>query len=87
MLKHGASLETEPVSVHAPYISYSDGQDRFEDAEERYAALLEPLRGVALGSYDLRILRCRVGHLRSGGGGLAAMAHPPRCCTGGPRRG
>lgn len=49
-------LETEPASAHAPYISYPDGQYRFEDAQERHAALLEPLSGVPLGAYDLRIL-------------------------------
>jgi WhiB family transcriptional regulator, redox-sensing transcriptional regulator len=59
--EYGASLDTEPVSVHAPYLSYPDGQYRFEDAEERYAALREPLRGVALGVYDLRILQWLIG--------------------------
>ena len=49
-------LETEPVSVHAPYIAYPDGRYRFEEAEKRRAALLEPLSGVPLGAYDLRIL-------------------------------
>ncbi len=54
--EHSAPLETEPVSVHAPYISYPDGHYRFEDAAERHAALLEPLRGAELGAYDLCIL-------------------------------
>jgi hypothetical protein len=57
MTQHLAPLETEPVSVHAPYIVYPDGQYRREDADERRTALLEPLHGVALGVYDLRILQ------------------------------
>jgi WhiB family redox-sensing transcriptional regulator len=59
--EHSGPLETEPVSVHAPYIAYPDGQYRVEDAEERHAALLEPLRGVALGAYDQRILHWLLG--------------------------
>lgn len=56
-----APLETEPVSAHAPYTVYPDGHYRFEDDEEWYAALLEPLRGVALGAYDRSILRWLTG--------------------------
>jgi WhiB family redox-sensing transcriptional regulator len=55
--EHWAPLETEPVSVHAPYTVYPDDQYRFEDAAERHAALLAALRGVSLGAYDQRILR------------------------------
>ena len=61
MTEYLAPLETEPVSVHAPYISHPNGQYRREDAEERCAALLEPLRGVVLGAYDLRILQWLIG--------------------------
>jgi hypothetical protein len=56
MPERWAPLEREPVSVHAPYLVYPNGHYRREDADERYAALLEPLSGVALGAYDLRIL-------------------------------
>lgn len=54
--KHSAPLETEPGSVHAPYISYQSSYYRFEDAAERHAALQEPLRGGTLRAYDLHIL-------------------------------
>jgi hypothetical protein len=56
MHRHLAPLDKEPVSVHAPYITYPDGQYRFEDTAERLAALLKPLQGVHLGAYDERIL-------------------------------
>lgn len=58
---HLAPLETEPVSVHAPYTVYPDGQYRFEDDKERYAALLEPLHGIPLGAFDRSILRWLTG--------------------------
>ena len=61
MPEHWAPLETEPVSVHAPYIAYPDGPYRYEGCDERYAALLEPLRGVQLGAYDQRILHWLTG--------------------------
>ena len=59
--EHSLPLEREPVSVHPPYAAYPDGHYRFEDAVERYAALLEPLRGVRLGAYDLCILHWLTG--------------------------
>jgi hypothetical protein len=49
-------LDREPVSVHAPFISYPDGQYRYEEPEECRAALLAALHGVPLGAYDERIL-------------------------------
>jgi hypothetical protein len=61
MGEHLAPLETEPVSVHAPYITYPDGHYRYEDAEERHAALLQALHEVPLGAYDQRILRWLTG--------------------------
>ncbi|MGH3809822.1 MAG: WhiB family transcriptional regulator [Pseudonocardiaceae bacterium] len=61
MLEHWAPLETGPVSVHAPYMSYPDGPYRYEGSGERYAALLEPLHGVPLGAYDQRILHWLTG--------------------------
>lgn len=54
--KHSAPLETEPGSVHAPYIFYQGSYYRFEDAAERHAALLEPLCGGEFRAYDLHIL-------------------------------
>lgn len=51
-----APLEREPVSVHAPFISYPGGRYRHEHAEERRAALLAALKGVELGAYDERIV-------------------------------
>ncbi|MGH3755836.1 MAG: hypothetical protein ACRDRP_24760 [Pseudonocardiaceae bacterium] len=51
-----APLEHEPVSVHAPFITYPGDQYRYEPAEERRAALLAALGGVALGAYDQRIV-------------------------------
>ncbi|MGH3754888.1 MAG: hypothetical protein ACRDRP_19760 [Pseudonocardiaceae bacterium] len=50
-------LEREPVSVHAPFVSYPGGQYRHESPEERRTALLTALDGVELGAYDERILR------------------------------
>lgn len=51
-----ALLEAEPVSVHAPFVLYPDGQYRYEPAGERRAALLAAVGGVVLGAYDERIL-------------------------------
>ncbi len=51
-----APLESEPVSVHAPFITYPGGQYRHEYPEERRAALEAALVGVELGAYDRRIL-------------------------------
>ena len=56
-----APLEEEPVSVHAPYVVYPEGQYRYENAAERHAALVEVLRGVPLGAYDQRILHWLTG--------------------------
>jgi hypothetical protein len=56
-----APLDREPVSVHAPFISYPGGQYRHEYAEERRAALLAALDGVQLGAYDQRILHWLAG--------------------------
>jgi hypothetical protein len=50
-------LGAEPVSVHAPFISYPTGHYRHEPAGERHAALLAALEGIELGAYDDRILR------------------------------
>lgn len=52
-----APLETEPVSVHAPYITHPEGHYRREDTAERLAALGEALHGVQLGAYDRGVLR------------------------------
>ena len=49
-------LNEEPVSVHAPFITYPRGQYRHEYPEERRAALEAALVGVELGAYDRRIL-------------------------------
>lgn len=57
MSAHWAPLEAEPVSVHAPYITYPEGHYRREDTTERHAALREALHGVPLGAYDQRVLR------------------------------
>ena len=54
--EHSTPLETEPVSVHAAFIFYQGRFCPFEDAAERHAALLEPLREAKLGVHDLRIL-------------------------------
>jgi hypothetical protein len=51
-----APLDSEPVSVHAPFVSYFGGQYRHERPEERQRALLAALDGVELGAYDRRIL-------------------------------
>jgi hypothetical protein len=56
-----APLDRAPVSVHAPFISYPDGQYRHEDPEERRAALRAALDGMQLGVYDGRILRWLAG--------------------------
>lgn len=56
-----APLEREPVSVHAPFISYPSGRYRHEPAEERRAALLAALGWVELGAYDERIVHWLVG--------------------------
>jgi hypothetical protein len=54
-------LDREPVSVHAPFLSYAGGQYRHENPEERQAALLAALHGVPLGAYDERILHWLTG--------------------------
>ncbi|MBV8541924.1 MAG: hypothetical protein JO063_07800 [Pseudonocardiales bacterium] len=56
-----APLEREPVSVHAPFVSYPGGQYRHEPAEERRTALLAALDGVQLGAYDERIVQWLAG--------------------------
>jgi hypothetical protein len=61
MHEHLAPLDTEPASVHAPYITYPHGQYRHEDAAHRHAALLVPLRGVSLGAYDRRVVHWLAG--------------------------
>ncbi len=57
MRKRLAPLDRAPVSVHAPFVCYPGGQYRHEPTEERRAALLAALDGVALGAYDARIVR------------------------------
>jgi hypothetical protein len=57
MRKPLAPLDRDPVSAHAPFISYPSGQYRHENAEERRAALLAALHGVQLGAYDERIVQ------------------------------
>jgi hypothetical protein len=52
-----APLNSEPVSVHPPYISYPEGRFRFEPPAERRAALEGALVGVVLGAFDHRFLR------------------------------
>ncbi|MGH3754144.1 MAG: hypothetical protein ACRDRP_15905 [Pseudonocardiaceae bacterium] len=54
-------LDREPVSVHAPFVSYPSGGYRHEPVEERRAALLAALDGVVLGVYDDRIVRWLAG--------------------------
>ncbi|MGH3868251.1 MAG: hypothetical protein ACRDQ4_19460 [Pseudonocardiaceae bacterium] len=56
MSEHLAPLDREPVSVHAPFVSYPGGQYRHEPADERREALLAALDGVQLGAYDKRIV-------------------------------
>lgn len=56
-----APLDRRPVSVHAPFVCYPGGQYRHEPVEERRAALLAALDGVALGAYDERIVGWLVG--------------------------
>jgi hypothetical protein len=56
-----APLDSEPVSVHAPFISYPSGQYRHERPEERRAALLAALEGVELGAYDERLVHWLTG--------------------------
>ncbi len=51
-----APLGSEPVSVHSPFITCPGGRYRYEPAQERRAALLAALEGVALGAYDQRIV-------------------------------
>jgi hypothetical protein len=50
-------LDSEPVSVHPPYVSYPGGAYRYEPTHERRAALDQALTGVALGAFDQRFLR------------------------------
>jgi hypothetical protein len=56
-----APLDREPVSVHAPFLSYPGGQYRHEDTHERKTALQATLDGVQLGAYDERILHWLAG--------------------------
>jgi hypothetical protein len=56
-----APLEREPVSVHAPFVSYPSGRYRHEPADERRAALLAALDGMPLGAYDERIVHWLAG--------------------------
>jgi hypothetical protein len=49
-------LQSEPVSVHAPFTSYPGGRYRHEPVDERRAALVAALVGVQLGAYDRRIV-------------------------------
>ncbi|MGH3427914.1 MAG: hypothetical protein ACRDQZ_10175 [Mycobacteriales bacterium] len=56
MGEHLGPLDREPVSVHAPFVSFPGGGYRHEPFEERRAALLAALDGVALGAYDERIV-------------------------------
>jgi hypothetical protein len=51
-----APLDQEPVSVHAPFISYPGGQYHHEYPEKRRAALVAALDGVDLGAFDRRVL-------------------------------
>ena len=51
-----APLDCEPVSVHAPFVSYPHGQYRHEPTEQRQTALLGALHEVTLGAYDQRIV-------------------------------
>ncbi|MGH3685974.1 MAG: hypothetical protein ACRDSM_13125 [Pseudonocardiaceae bacterium] len=50
-------LDSEPVSVHAPFIAYPSGRYRYEPAQQRRAALLAALAGVALGAGVQRSVR------------------------------
>jgi hypothetical protein len=52
-----APLESEPVSVHALFVSHPGGRYRRATTEERHAALLMALNGVDLGAYDERIVQ------------------------------
>ena len=52
-----APLDSEPVSVHPPYITYPGGAYRYEPTHERRAALDQALTGVSLGAFDQRFLR------------------------------
>lgn len=79
--EHSAPLETEPVSVHAPYVFYQGWYYRFEDAAERHAALLEPLRGAKLGAYDLRILHWLVERDTSVAAVAVSLLWPARCAA------
>jgi hypothetical protein len=51
-----APLDREPVSVHAPFVSYPGGHYRHEPVDECRAALLAALGGIQLGAYDERIV-------------------------------
>ena len=61
MGEHLGPLDREPVSVHAPFISYPGGRYRHEPFKERQAALLAALDGVALGVYDEYLVRWLAG--------------------------
>lgn len=52
-----APLEREPVSVHAPFISYPSGHYHPAGTQERHSALIKALQGVQLGAYDQRIVQ------------------------------
>jgi hypothetical protein len=54
-------LDQEPVSVHAPFLCYPDGQYRHEDPKQRRAALRAALHGVPLGAHDQHILHWLAG--------------------------
>jgi hypothetical protein len=49
-------LETEPVSVYAPFTSCPGGRYRPETAEECRAAVRAAVRGIELGVYDQRMV-------------------------------
>lgn len=52
-----APLDREPVSVHAPFVSFPGGHYRRAGVEERRSALMKALQGVQLGAYDQRIVQ------------------------------
>jgi hypothetical protein len=56
-----APLDRAPVSVHAPFLSYTGGQYRHEDPKQRRAALRAALHGVPLGADDQHILHWLAG--------------------------
>jgi hypothetical protein len=54
-------LDWEPVSVHAPFLSYPGGQYRHEYPKQRRAALRAALHGVPLGADDQHTLHWLAG--------------------------